>query len=355
MAATGDDQSEVPAFDPQALPPLICIAGAPRCGTTSLAEFLRSHPDVCFSRIKEPHFFSRFDLGVLGDHELRSVVLHSYLERFFRWTNRQAVLAEGSVSYFYAAERMLPLLQVWPNARFIVMLRDPLQLIPSLHQRLLYIGDETVADFAKAWRLRRERAAGRKIPRTCVDPRMLRYDEIGRLGKYLDVFLNIVGRHRCLIILHEDLAADPTAVYLQAQRFIGVRPIEPPAQRVHRASVRYRIGWLQRLLYRPPIVTRAILRKTPKPDAILRVRDRKSGLAQRTARKLRRQLVHWNRAPAPPIVVPDEIRREMCETFVDDVAHLSMLIDRDLDHWLDGAVRARTPESTTPERRMRFA
>jgi hypothetical protein len=341
MAAAGDDQSGAWVFDPEELPPLVCIAGAPRCGTTSLAEFMRAHPDICFSRIKEPHFYSRFDLIALNDDQLRSTVSHSYVQRFFHRTGQEAVLAEGSVSYFYAAERMRPLLRIWPDAKFIVMLRDPLQLLPSLHQRLLYLGDETVTDFARAWRLNGDRAAGRKIPPTCVDPRMLRYDEVGRLGKYLSEFLKVVGRNRCLLILHEDFAADPSAVYHRVQEFIGVRAVEPPEQRLHRASTGFRFGWLQRLLYRPPIVTRAILGRTPKPDAFLGVRDRKSSSFARFARNIRRQLVRWNQVPARPAVVPLDVRREISELLADDIELLAALIGRNLDHWLGGALRAR--------------
>jgi hypothetical protein len=236
---------------------------------------------------------------------------------------------------------MRPLLRIWPDAKFIVMLRDPFQLLPSLHQRLLYLGDETVTDFARAWRLNGDRAAGRKIPPTCVDPRMLRYDEVGRLGKYLSEFLKVVGRNRCLLILHEDFAADPSAVYHRVQEFIGVRAVEPPEQRLHRASTGFRFGWLQRLLYRPPIVTRAILGRTPKPDAFLGVRDRKSSSFARFARNIRRQLVRWNQVPARPAVVPLDVRREISELLADDIELLAALIGRNLDHWLGGALRAR--------------
>jgi hypothetical protein len=342
MAAAGDDQRGASVFDPEDLPPLVCIAGAPRCGTTSLAQFMRAHPDICFSRIKEPHFFSRFDLSALPDDELRLTVTAAYLRRFFRRTGQEAVVAEGSVSYLYAAERMRPLLRLWPNAKFIVMLRDPLELLPSLHRRLLYLGDETINDFAEAWRLNGARAAGRKIPRTCVDPRMLRYDEVGRLGNYLSEFLKVVGRNRCLVILHEDFATDPAAVYRRVQHFIGVRAVEPPEQRIHRASTGYRIGWLQRLLYRPPIITRAILRRTPKQDAVLGVRDRKSSSLVRLARTMRRQLLRWNRTPALPTLIPGDVTREISELLADDIELLSALIGRNLDHWLGGARRTRT-------------
>jgi hypothetical protein len=118
-----------------------------------------------------------------------------------------------------------------------------------------------------------------------------------------------------------------------------VRPIDPPEQRHHRASAGYRIGWLQRLLYRPPIITRAVLRRQQKPEALLGVRDRKAPAIARFGRKLRQQLVRWNRAPAPPIVIPTDVQREICDLLADDVAQLSGLIGRDLSHWLDGAAQ----------------
>src|SRR5678815_2502370 len=79
-----------------------CIVGAPRCGTTTLAAFLQEHPDVCFSTVKEPHFFSQHDLTGLPLDELRQVVEQHYLGRFF--PNRSedaAMIAEGSISYLY--------------------------------------------------------------------------------------------------------------------------------------------------------------------------------------------------------------------------------------------------------------
>ena len=115
-----------------------CIVGAPRCGTTTLARMLERHPDVAFSSVKEPHFFSRLNAGSLSDAELRQLVADHYLARFFPEIDEHAeVIAEGSVSYLYAPERLLPLLRLWPDAKFIIAVRDPIELIPSLHQRRL--------------------------------------------------------------------------------------------------------------------------------------------------------------------------------------------------------------------------
>jgi hypothetical protein len=150
-----------------------CIVGAPRSGTTSLAGFLQDHPLVCFSTVKEPHFFSQSDFSGLGADELRRLVEHQYLTRYFPHRVDGRMLAEGSVSYLYAPERMRPILECWPDAKFIIAVRDPLEMLPSLHRRMLYTGDETVKEFERAWALMPERMSGRSIPATCIDPRFL--------------------------------------------------------------------------------------------------------------------------------------------------------------------------------------
>ena len=99
------------------------IVGAPRSGTTSLANYLRQHPKVCFSSVKEPMFFAQHDLRGLGDEALREQVEEEYLKRFFNHCDGTHLLrAEGSVTYLYAAEQLRPILRLWPNARFVLKL-----------------------------------------------------------------------------------------------------------------------------------------------------------------------------------------------------------------------------------------
>jgi len=173
------------------------IVGAPRCGTTTLAGFLQQHPDVCFSAVKEPHYFSLHDLNGLNDKALRERVEEEYLARFFADCGSDQMKAEGSVTYLYAPEKMEPVLRLWPDARFVIALRDPLSMLPSLHARLLVTGDEDIADFTRAWSKVGERAQGHSIPRSAIDPRFLRYDQAGMLGSRVEQFFEAVGRERC--------------------------------------------------------------------------------------------------------------------------------------------------------------
>ena len=313
-----------------------CVVGAPRCGTTTLARLLESHPSISFSNVKEPHFFSRVDLNSLDDDELRQTVSSQYLGRYFPQIDpRAAVMAEASVSYLYAPERLLPLLRLWPDAKFIIAVRDPLELIPSLHQRLLYQGDETVKDPEAAWKLIDQRRAGRKVPRTCVDSRQLIYDAAARLGTHVEHFFDVVGRERCEVVVFDDLKADPAAVYARLLKFLDLPAAPLPQKQKHRARHGFRIGWLQRLLKRPP-VARTVLAGEVFRQRVADKPHREPSWLSRKVLDTRRALLHWNKKPAPPVHLSTAFRQEIRDTLQSDILRLGKLLGRDLRHWLGG-------------------
>lgn len=317
------------------------IVGAPRSGTTSLARWLRAHPQVCFSSTKEPHWFAQFDLRGLDEAALRRRVEREYLGRFFAECEPGKLKVEGSVTYLYAAEQVAPVLRLWPEARFVICVRDPLAMIPSLHQRLLYLGDETVEDFAEAWALRHRRARGEAIPRSCIEPRWLRYDEGGRLGTHVEHFFAAVGRERCHVVVFDDLAADPAGEYAKVLRFLGLPDDGRTNFSASRAGQGYRIGWLQRLLKRPPVITRRMLAgsamrehfKEPGEGAGKPKRDKRPNLVMRA----RKRLLDWNRVPAGKTEVPPAIVAEFQQLWGGEVDKLGRLLGRDLSHWLGRA------------------
>lgn len=317
------------------------IVGAPRCGTTTLAGFLQQHPKVCFSAVKEPHYFSFHDLAGLSEAEVRDHVGREYLQRFFgQCDNSQVLRAEGSVTYLYAPEKMAPVLKLWPDAKFIIALRDPLQMLPSLHARLLVTGDETIRDFAEAWSMIGERAKGRSIPRTAVDPRFLRYDQAGALGTHVEKFLATVGPERCHIVLFDDLSADPQGTYARLCGFLGIDPwsgtdFEP--LRIHKTV---RMLWLQRLLKRPPKFVRTVL-----AGQQYRVREKKLNAKDNGVHAAifaaRMRLLEWNKVPARREPLDPAVKQRIIDAMRDEVILLSQVIDRDLSHWLGGVPEAK--------------
>jgi hypothetical protein len=313
---------------------IICVVGAPRSGTTSLSAFLMDHPEVAFSAVKEPHFFSRFDLSGLSWPSLRQRIEDEYLARYFPGdADDGRVFAEGSVTYLYAPERMEAILRVWPEAKFVIAVRDPLEMLPSLHLRLLYNGDETERDLEAAWSLAPLRRQGRKVPASCIDARWLQYDEIVQLGKHVDRFVAAVGRERCFVSVFDDLVADAEGVYRRLLDFLDLpyharRDFAPQRQ-----SLGYRSGCLQRLLKRPPLLARGVL-----AGEKLRQHVKPVGSSDDPWMKLvfaaRRRLLDWNTTPTAPKAMSAGFRVRLREQLRDDVARLSRVIDRDLDHWL---------------------
>ena len=315
------------------------IVGAPRCGTTTLASFLKQHPDICFSAVKEPHFFAMQDLAGMGEAELRAFVEEEYWSRFFGHCTSGSMPAEGSVTYLYSAERMEPILRLWPDARFIIALRDPLAMLPSLHARLLVNGDEAIPDFNKAWDMVGDRAQGRSIPRSAIDARFLRYDEAGKLGTHVEKFLDAVGRERCHVVIFDDLVADPEATYRGICSFLKLDPWPHTKFRQRRQHKDIRFGWLQRLLKRPPKLVRSVMAGKKYRQRVKSL-DAKEGRAIDTIFRVRKRLLHWNKVPAKRRPLDPRVRQEMIDRLRDEIILLSRVIDRDLSHWLGGVPEA---------------
>lgn len=308
------------------------IVGAPRCGTTSLSKYLRAHPDVGFSRIKEPHFFAQNDLRDLPMNDLRETVRREYLDRYYRGREGRPLLAEGSVTYLYFPEQLEPILRLWPRAKFVVGVRNPLQMIPSLHQRLIHNGDENVRDFGRAWALVPERRAGRSIPGRVADPRLLDYWEIGQLGKHVEKLFDVVGRERCFVSIFDDLAADPRRHYRELLDFLELNDDGQVNFAANRESKSVKLIWLQRLLMRPPRRAIKVLGSHNYQERF--DVEKPPRLLADTLLRARKRLLKWNQAPARKAEIDDRLLGEMRDTYRDDVARLSILVGRDLNYWM---------------------
>ncbi len=145
------------------------VVGAPRCGTTALCRYLARNPQICVSRPKEPHYFTR-----LADLPAAEEVQSDYIDRFFDHRNdAHRVSGEGSVSYLYLPGVIEHILHFNPEARFIASVRNPLTMLPSYHLRMQFLLQEDETDFEWAWHLQEARARGENLPRRCVDARVL--------------------------------------------------------------------------------------------------------------------------------------------------------------------------------------
>ncbi len=295
------------------------LVGAPRCGTTSISKTLAAHPQVCFSKPKETHFFALAAAG-MDDDTLRREFLRRH---YYECPVRGRFLGEGSVSTLYAPAALRGIQRFDPGARFLVAVRNPVDMLPSYHARLLYSLDEDETDFARAWALQEERARGARLPPRCRDPRLLQYGNIGRLGEHVERLFETVGRENCFVILIDDIKTRNAAVYREVLDFIGLDD-DGRAGFVHKNENRgYRSRFLQQFVMNPPAwITRLMLKRQHK------------GLGRMPLlRAIRRRIKKKNkvRVGRPPLDAA--LRAELRDFFRDDVARLGRLIGRDLSQW----------------------
>jgi hypothetical protein len=301
------------------------IVGAPRCGTTAMSRYLKKHPNICFSDPKETHFF------LFADRQAEPRTLkQEFLSAFFPdLSDETIIVGDGSVSTLYSSEAIQQIQRTFRAPKFIVMLRDPVDMMRSYHGRLLHLQQEDEKDFQTAWELQEERKSGRRIPRKCSDPRVLQYSEIGRLGHYSSQLVKLVGEENCMAIFFDDFLADTLSTYKNVLSFLDL-PYDGRETFNRKNSVRtFKSGLLQSLYSGPlmrPVANQ--LMKNP-------VRAAKIQRAMRPYRKKMKKMNSYEAAPPP---LPPVFKEQLSRHFAEDVDQLGKLFGRNLEHWShDGA------------------
>ncbi|MEN8108953.1 MAG: sulfotransferase [Pseudomonadota bacterium] len=298
-------------------PPAFFIVGAPRCGTTATSKALARNPYISFSKPKEPHYFLEPRPG-----QTIEAARQQYLGRYHQDLNdSHQAIGDGSVSYLYQPDAIRRVLEFDPRAKFIVLVRDPVEMMRSYHSRMLFQLDEDQVDFARAWELQESRAAGQNLPKRCREPMLLQYAFLGKLGMHVERLFETAGRDRCRVIVHDDFVKDPRAVYLETLKFIGVEDDGQVKFKRTRETSSFKSVWLQQFVMNPP----------PWAYRLLRISNMK---VLKNIKQLRKRIKKYNAADSKPRqIMTDESRAMLRDYFADDVAKLASLLSRDLSHW----------------------
>jgi len=295
------------------------IVGAPKSGTTSLYAYLREHPDVFMSREKEPEYFAPDVVhmrrtGALSypDDEARYLAL-------FKAAATETRVGEASASYL--ASRAAPGLirKFAPDARIIVMLRNPVDLVYSLYEHRVTHGSEWIGDFESALAADDDRRHGRRLQlgRGGIGAA---YRDYASLGEQLERWLDAFPRERVHTIVFDDFIADTAGAYARVLRYLEVDPdFRPASFTVRNARHRVRSGPVRVLLNNG--LTRWLSRSaTP---ALVGER-RAAKLANRFSR------ARVGRAPLASQPMAKATRASLEDEFHEDVERLGGLIRRDL-------------------------
>ena len=295
------------------------LVGAPKSGTTALAQYLAAHPDVYMPEAKEMHFFGS-DLRFGGSFYRRG--LDAYLAEFAA-KNGERRAGCASVWYLFSTRAAVEIRDFNPEARIIIMLREPVEMIYSLYHEYRYLGQEHLPTFEEALAAEADRRAGRRITRRACFVQGLDYHETARYTEQVRRYFNAFGRERVHVIIYDDFAADAAATYRDTLAFLDVDadcvPTEFP---VINGNKYVKHPALRNLLVEPVVRSAALKLFSPLPRP-----------AYAALRRTEKRLWRWNaRFEERPPLAPD-LRRQLQQEFAPEVERLSQLLGRDLTPW----------------------
>jgi len=105
--------------------PNLFIVGAPKAGTTSLYEYLKKIPQIYMSAAKEPYYFCK--TTVPDYHYITPIRDKRKYLNLFKNVNGQKIIGEASIWYLSDPDSPTLIHDTVPNAKIIIMLRDPVE------------------------------------------------------------------------------------------------------------------------------------------------------------------------------------------------------------------------------------
>ncbi len=221
--------------------PNFFIVGAPKSGTTALYRGLGQHPAVFVSPIKEPCFFApevvAFSAQTRSRHSADADGLRAYLDRpvlerrdggwvlewdqylkLFKNAKGETAIGEASVSYLGSETAAAAIYARLPGARIAMLLRDPAERLFAQYVALRVAGAVRVG-FVDWAREEAAREAASPPPYGSLWP--------GRFALHLARYRRHFPEAQIHVALYDDFLRDPSAVFRDLFRFLGVAPDWP--------------------------------------------------------------------------------------------------------------------------------
>ena len=293
-------------IDPRMPAPNFFIVGAAKAGTTSLHAYLSRHPEVFMSPLKEPHYFSSFEVKPEFDNFIPAIRDAKTYQELFAGSERYKAVGEASPSYLCDADAARRIRLAIPDAKIIISLRDPVQRAYSHYLMEFRQGREThsFGDALASDRLRREKGWGVSF----------QYVELGLYAEQVERYLAAFGNSNVLVILFEDLVRETPAVMKEVADFLEIDSAEFPRDTFDRVHNSYEVsrGRVARLLLRSRPIRQWSRRWIPQ---VLRTAIRS------------RILFTIGQKPT----MDEATRRSLAGLFAADLQRLERMLGRDLD------------------------
>lgn len=293
--------------------PNFFIAGAAKSGTTSLHHYVSFHPQVYMSEIKEPHYFCNDQFphefsgpGDQGFSRNRLRTLEQYIQ-LFEAGKDMTIRGESSVYYLYFPHVAERIYQFNPDAKIVLVLRNPADRAFSAYMHTVRDGRETLSF---------EEALHQEATRRDMGYQPLWwYRELGLYSIQVERYLRMFSQKQLKIILYEDLSDDTERVIYDIWRFLGLKQdiTIDPSVRLNESGV--------------PI-SRSMYNFFAKPNPVKELLKKvlPTTFHQRLGQQAKLMTLQ-------KLSMNETTKKNLINFYSHDMMKLQSMIERDLSHW----------------------
>lgn len=310
--------------------PNFIVVGSNKGGTTSIYHYLKQHPQVYLSPIKEPHYFSKdinpadfskeFAHNKLQDiekyvngkmeEEYHAAFLRDFeqYKKLFKNVKNEKAIGELSTSYLYSTVAAQEIFNTLGKIKIIICLRNPIERAYSHYRMNIWTGNNNEFDFYKALKADFEHQ-----PKVWGNAHL--YTEIGLYYEQVKRYLTIFGKEQVKIIFTEDMKSNAQAVIKELYEFIGVdASFKPDTSKKYNEVYTPKYKNITYLLNKSGI--RPLLKK----------------IAPEKIKSILTNLLFKKKSEKGEI--PSDAKQFLLEQYSTDIQNLSSLLNKDLSGWL---------------------
>lgn len=294
--------------------PNFIVLGAGKAGTQSIYNYLMEHPEIYMSPTKETNFFALYGQQAnfqgppdpINQYSISDMA--EYQAQFAGVTHEKAI-GEISPLYLYHPDAPKRIKQTIPNAKLIVILRNPVDRAFSCYLFLRGRLTETILDFDDALKAEQER-----IDKNWPWP--WHYKSLGFYHEQLQRYYELFDPEQIKVYLYDDFKINNIAIMQDMFNFLGVDDTFTPD-----VSLQYNFSGLPKNKILQYVLTG--------PNPI------QTALKPLLPTKFRRKIVSVIKRKnlTRPSLQP-EVRSKLIEAYREETLKLQSLLNRDLSHWL---------------------
>ena len=198
--------------------PNFIIIGAMKAATTSLYTYLKQHPDVFMTSIKEPMFFNNFQKETnfkLHGRKTKKITTFEQYYTLFNSVKNESAIGEASPSYISNKDCPNLIHKHLPNTKIIAVLRQPVARAYSNYLHARRADRESISDFETAFNKETERKTENWSP-------LYHYKSKGYYAEQLEQYFNLFPKENIKVVLFEDLVKNPIRITQEVFKFLNI-------------------------------------------------------------------------------------------------------------------------------------